>query len=153
MSQFIQVLETGLTVRGVVRNAGEVVAVSDDFNIQGKRAQVKRWDKPRYKEISEDEFKSLGGGGVSDDVDPELAAIEADLAAKAEEGQGGITTDESVGGEIIEGPFKDLEGLNVEDTLKAVAEFDEEMLQNFILHEKATENRKGVLEPLGAEAE
>lgn len=142
MSKFIEVLVTGLTVRSQVRVAGEFVQVPDDFPIQGKRKQVKRWGHPKFHEVTRAEFLAQGGTELEIDDAPVTETPEGD------------ETPEDAGSDTETVPvdsFAALQGLNVEDTLKAVSEFGEEELSSFIVHEKTGENRAGVLGPLGAE--
>jgi hypothetical protein len=96
-----------------------------------KKEQTKKWGAPRYREITRADFEATGGKVLGE----EEAPVEEPVA------------------EVFEvepaGKFEGLVGLNVEDTLQAVAGFDEEELAEFIVFEQANENRKGVLEPLG----
>jgi len=131
MTQFIEVLRTGMTVAGMVRRAGAQVQVSDAFKIESKKKQVKRWGQPRYREISRADFTSTGQQVLQNDPD----AVEAEPVAEAP---------------ALEGSFAELDGLNVEDTLAAVATFGDEKLASFIEFEKATSNRVGVLGALEA---
>lgn len=142
MSKFVEVLVTGLTVRSHVRVAGEFVQVPDDFPIQGKRKQVKRWGHPKFHEVSRAEFLAQGGTELEIDDEPESEAPEGDETPEdAGSGDSAVVVD----------PFAALSGLNVEDTLNAVSAFGEDELSAFIVHEKTGENRAGVLGPLGAE--
>lgn len=131
MAHYLEVLIDGLTVERKVQMAGTRVQVSEDFPLTSKRNQVKRWGKPRYKEITQADFE--GSGGV---VDPDLDADDDD------EGQ-----------EDEQSPFQVLDGLPVEATLEAVAGFDEAQLAEFIAYEQAGANRVGVLRALGVEVE
>lgn len=131
---FVEVLVDGLTVGGKVRMAGE--AVSDPaLEPVSKTEQVKKWGQPRYKEISEKEFNERGGSVA--EVAPEMVPPEPSA--------------EQVAGS--ENEFTSLADLNVDDTLSAVAEFDDEKTARFIEFEKSGAARKGVLGPLGVEVE
>ncbi len=141
MSKFVEVLVDGLTVRGQVRSAGETVQVPGDFPMQSKRKQVKRWGHPKFHEISRDDFLNQGGQELENDpVEPKAPGV-AETPEDA-------SVESSVGGAHS---FSALEGLNVEDTLTAVADFDEDELQTFVAYERDGDNRSGVLGPLGAE--
>lgn len=132
---YVEVLADGLTLGGAVRRAGDAVAV-DDLEPQSKKDQVERWGEPRYRKISQKEFEERGG------VEGEsLGAFAAEATAAEEEpASGGAPEDE----------FAGLEDENVDETLSAVAEFDDETTARFIKWEQENANRKGVLEPLGA---
>lgn len=132
MPKFIESLTDGLTMRGRVLRAGQRIQVESDRELLSKREQTKRWGKPRYRQITESDFEAAGGT-VKDD---EAEAAPAEPTAEVEEPAG---------------EFAEFEGLNVEETLEKAAELDEEALGRFIQHEQATENRKGVLQPLGVE--
>lgn len=148
MAKFIEVLETGLTVQGKVCRAGEFRQVHDEYPILSKKAQAKRWKKPRYREVTRADFEGQGGAVKGEDAheaqEPQSAPASAGAQKKetkaAEKPQGGS-----------EEPFAALAGLNVEDTLQAVSEMDEAGQAAFIVWEQANQNRKGVLEPLGVE--
>ncbi len=140
MSKFVEVLVDGLTVRGQVRRAGETVQVPGEFTMQSKRKQVSRWGHPKFHEISRADHLNRGGQVLENDpVVPK--------ASEAEETPEDASPDDSV---EPAASFEALVGLNVEDTLVAVAEFGEEELAEFIVYETAGENRSGVLGPLGA---
>ena len=142
MSKFVEVLVTGLTVHSQVRKAGEFVQVPDDFVIQSKRKQVKRWGHPKLHEVTKTEFEAQGGIVLDIDDAPESEAPKAPEKPKASTGGASDTTVD---------PFAALEGLDVQDTLSAVSQFGEDDLASFIVHEKNGANRAGVLGPLGAE--
>lgn len=172
MAKFVEVLVTGISVRGRVRSAGDVVQVADDFNIQSKKDQVKRWGQPKYKEISQPEFEGRGGEpkGIPEAVEGIVTADNAGdssepLGDEAQEQaerreelmQNDLVVDE--GGEIVPAPeaasteefdFSDVEGKNAEETLQVVSEYDDAKLNAFIAHETSGQNRKSVLGPLGA---
>lgn len=157
--KFIEVLQDAVTVRGAVRRAGEVVQMPEEFETLSKRDQVKRWGKPRYRVISEDEYAERGGDTRG--VPAELASAEQELASKqSAENASESADDESQGAqepeaqtEASDDEFAAFLDVNVDDTLEAIAQFDEATLTRFIAWEKDNQNRKGVLEPLGASPE
>lgn len=133
MAKFIEVLETGLTVRNAVRRAGDRVQVPDDFPLTSKRKQTKRWGAPRYREISREDYEGTGGKVLDNEI-PEVAEIpEAPVVEEA----------------VEVSKFPELEGLNAEATLAAVVGFSDAEMADFVAFEVAGENRKSVLEPLG----
>ena len=151
MSQYVQILRTGLSMRGAVRREGDLVMVDDGFPLQSKRRQVKRWGHPKYREISHEEFIELGG--KSQALPSQLKALEDAVAAASEPESGEPGADSEPEATLPgdqEGEFDFLNGLNVDEILEMAATFDEETLSRFIVHEQGDQARRGVLEPLGA---
>lgn len=130
---YVEVLTDGLTIGGAVRRAGDCVALEKGFEPQSKKDQVERWGEPRYRKITQKEFEERGGQRG------EVLGFNPEAPAEP------VEAPESPPGEFAE--FGDL---NVEDTLSRVASLDDEAVARFILWEQGNDNRKGVLEPLGA---
>ncbi len=148
MKTYVQVLETGLTLGGSVRVAGECVAMHEGFAVQSKQDQVKRWGKPKFKEITEQEYIALTGA-KPESYPPPVTKTSLAAAAPAEElaAEGGEVPAEGVPATLDE--FAHLSGLNIAQTLEAASEMSEETLARFLAWERAGKNRAGVLGPLG----
>lgn len=130
--QYVEILADGITMRGSVRMAGQLVAVPDEVPLQAKSKQVERWGSPRYKKISKAEFEDRGGSEDPGGAPEFTTGVSRDRAA--------ASGDE----------FAILDGKNVEATLAIVADFDDAQTQRFIRWEQENANRKTVLEALGA---
>lgn len=143
MANFIEVLRDGLTVERTVRRSGDRVQVQDTFSIVSKKAQAKRWGKPRYREITRTDFLATGGSVVGEDEPSEEPVQTADDRVP------------DAPAEVIEvvNQFEALEGLNVEDTLKAIADFSDEKISDFVEYEVSGQARVTLLEALGFGAE
>lgn len=130
MAKFVEALVDGLTVQGRVLRAGQRSQVRDEFPMQSKRDQTKRWGAPRYREISRSDYESAGGSVIVEEIEEKPV----------------ITEDNPP---VDGGPFAEFDGLNVEDTLAKAAELDESEIAAFIVHEQEGANRKSVLAALG----
>ncbi len=177
MAKYIEVLKDGLTVARKVQMAGARVQLSHDFPLQTKKEQTARWGAPRYREITEEDFIGTGGvvkGAVPagmfvtpaetaaaaaeevpepEDISEEEAAAIAEAAEVPEPEAGEVPGAEAAGAVASVDKFAALAGLNVEETLQVVADFDEDTVAEFAAWEQENASRKGVLEPLGYESE
>ncbi len=144
MAKYIEILKTGLTVARKVQVAGARVQVSDDFPIQSKKEQVARWGIPRYREITEEDFID-SGGVVKGAIPAGMFITPAEVAAAQEPAEVPAEA-------LVDELFAPLVGLNVDETLQAVATFDDEQMAKFILWEQSNQARVGVLRALEIES-
>jgi len=139
---YIESLREGLTIRGRVLSAGQVVGLHN-FTPRSAAEQVNMFGKPLYRVVPEEAAKARGASTLAHPHPqsqpkarkPKEAAPAADITLEPEAAPAG--------------EFDVLVGRNVAETLAAVAGLDDDGVARFLEWERANANRSTVLSAFG----